>query len=92
MVNVTELLQAHMQKLAQAESAVSGISENLGRASEAVKSWIENIPARGGVSDWAFRIGTPLAALILGNYGINPTWNMNAILILGGMLYQRNWK
>ncbi len=87
LANSTELLEAHMQKLAQAESTVVGIYENLDRAAEAVKSWGESLPVGGGFTDWTFRIGTPLAALILGNYGITPTWNMNVVFLIGGTLF-----
>ncbi|KAE9380530.1 hypothetical protein N431DRAFT_325106 [Stipitochalara longipes BDJ] len=86
LVNATELLQTHMQKLAQAETAVSGIHENLDRAAEAVKSWSENLPAGRGWTDWGLRLGTPLAALILGNYGITPTITMNAVFLVSGLL------
>lgn len=84
LVNATELLQSHVQKLAQAETAASGIHENLDRAAEAMKSWSENLPVGSGIADWGLRIGTPLAAVILGNYGITPTFTMNAILCLSG--------
>jgi len=30
------------------------------------------------------RFGTPMAALILGNYGITPTLTMNAVLLVSG--------
>jgi hypothetical protein len=86
LVNATELLRSHVQKLAQAETAVSGIHENLYRAADAVKSWSENLPIGGGWSDWGLRIGTPVAALILGSYGITPTLTMNAALLLSGRL------
>ena len=73
-----------MQNLARAENAVSGIHENLDRAAEAVKSWSENLPTGGGWTDWGLRLGTPLAALILGNYGITPTITMNAVFLVSG--------
>jgi Na+-translocating ferredoxin:NAD+ oxidoreductase RnfD subunit len=88
LANATELLEAHIQKLSQAESTASEIHENLDRAAEAVKSWSESLPVGSGIMDWAFRIGTPLATLILGNYGITPTWNMNVVFLLGGMFLQ----
>jgi hypothetical protein len=84
LVNASELLQTHVQKLAQAETAVSGIHENLDRAAEVVKTWSENIPNGGGWSNWVLRFGTPMAALILGNYGITPTLTMNAVLLVSG--------
>ena len=84
LVNASELLQTHVQKLAQAETAVSGIHENLDRAAEVVKTWSENLPNGGGWSNWVLRIGTPIAALILGNYGITPTLTMNAVLLVSG--------
>jgi uncharacterized protein HemX len=90
LANATELLQSHVQKLAQAENAVSGIHENLDRAAEAVKSWRENLPISSGWTDWALRLGSPLAAVILGNYGITPTFTMNAALLLSGKLLKRN--
>jgi hypothetical protein len=85
-------LQTHVQKIEQAESAASGIHENLDRAAEAVKSWSENLPVGGGWSDWLLRIGTPLAAVILGNYGITPTFTMNARLFVIGKLYEKKLK
>ena len=90
LVNATELLQTHTQKLAQAQTAVSGIHENLDRASEAVKSWSETLPVSGGWPDWGLRVGTPLAALILGNYGITPTITMNAVFLLSGTCLRKN--
>jgi hypothetical protein len=91
-VNATEILQAHVQKLAQADSAVSGIHENLDRAAETVRSWSENLPIGKGWTDWAFRVGTPVGALILGNYGITPTLTMNAVLLFSGMLFRKESK
>jgi hypothetical protein len=48
------------------------------------QSWTENLPVGGGWSDWGLRIGTPLATLILGNYGITPTVTMNAVFLISG--------
>jgi hypothetical protein len=83
------LLQTHVQKIAQAETAVSGFHENLDRAAEAVKSWSENLPVGGSWSDWGLRIGTPLVTVILGNYGITPTFTMNAVLFISGRLREK---
>ncbi len=84
LVNASELLQNHVQKLAQAETAVSGIHENLDRAAEVVKTWSENLSNGRGWSNLMLRIGTPMAVLILGNYGITPTLTMNAVLLVSG--------
>lgn len=88
LVNATEILQGHVQKLAQADSAVSGIHENLDRAAEAVKSWSENLPIGWRMTDLVIRVGTPVGALILGNYGITPTMTMNAVLLISGKLFE----
>jgi hypothetical protein len=92
LVNATELLQSHVQKLVEAENTVSGIHENLDRAAEAVKSWSENLPIGGGWTDWALRLGSPLAAVILGNYGITPTFTMNTALLISGKVIEKKWK
>jgi hypothetical protein len=87
-VNATEILQGHVQKLAQADSTVSRIHENLDQAAEAVKSWNENLPTGWRLTDLVIRVGTPVGALILGNYGITPTMTMNAVLLISGKLFK----
>jgi hypothetical protein len=88
LVNATEILQGHAQKLAQADSTVSRIHENLDQAAEAVKSWNENLPTGWRLTDLVIRVGTPVGALILGNYGITPTMTMNAVLLISGKLFK----
>lgn len=71
--------------LSKADSTVSEIQESLERASEAVNTWSASLSAGSpGFVDWTCRFGIPVAAVVLGNYGITPTWTMNGVLFITG--------
>jgi len=78
MMNATELLQSHNQKLEHASSKASGISENLERAAAAADTWAQSIAQTGQLPDWAVRLGTPIAFVLVGSYGHGPSlvWNL----------------
>jgi hypothetical protein len=78
MTNATELLQSHNQKLEQASSKASGISDNLERAATAADTWAQSIAQSGQIPDWAVRLGTPIAFVLVGSYGHAPSlvWNL----------------
>jgi hypothetical protein len=77
-MNATELLHSHNQKLEQANSQASGISENLERAAASADSWAESMTQSGQIPDWAVRLGTPIALVFVGSYGHAPSllWNI----------------
>jgi hypothetical protein len=78
MMNATELLQSHNQKLEQASSKASGISEDLERAAAAADTWAQSIAQSGQLPDWAVRLGTPITFVLVGSYGHAPSlvWNL----------------
>src|SRR6266536_2622671 len=80
MINATELLQSHNQKLNQASSTASGIHENLERAAAA--AMIFN--SQGFFGDWTLRALIPLSTLIVGSFRATPTLAQNMGLLSGG--------
>ena len=86
MMNATELLQTHNQKLENASSKASDISENLEKAAAAADSWAQSIAQSGQLPDWAVRLGTPVAFVLVGSYGHAPSLVWNLVLGTFGKL------
>lgn len=85
MKDMTELIQDHTESLELASSTAFSIHENLAQAAESARAW-NNITRFSGSSfgDYAIRFAGPLAGVLLGNYGLPPSFNRNAMLIAGG--------
>ena len=85
MNNITSLIQNHTEYLELASFKASNIHSTLETISVFAGSWNQNSEFEGSLGDFALRIAMPLATLILGNYGLHPSFKRNAALILGGM-------
>jgi hypothetical protein len=85
MNNMTSLIQNHTEYLESASSKVSNIHSILEKTAVFAKSWNHNVERGGPLGNYVLRIVTPLATLILGNYGLPPSFTRNAMLILGGI-------
>lgn len=83
-MNATELLQSHNQKLAQASSKTSRIVNDLEKAAAVAKSWGESISVRGEMPDWAIKIISIAGTLAIGNIGFPPTLARNFALLAAG--------
>lgn len=86
MNNMTSLLQNHTEYLELANFKASTIHSTLDKAALSAGSWNQNLEWRGSLGNYALRITTPLTTLILGNYGLPPSFSRNAALLLGGMI------
>lgn len=86
MNNITVLLQNHTEYLELANTKASTIYSTLDQAALSANSWNQNLEWGGSLGNCALRITTPLATLILGNYGLPPSFTRNAVLLLGGKL------
>jgi hypothetical protein len=86
MNNITVLLQNHTEYLELANTKASTIYSTLDQAALSASSWNQNLEWGGSLGNCALRITTPLATLILGNYGLPPSFTRNAVLLLGGKL------
>lgn len=84
MSNMTSLLQNHTESLKLASSTASGIQATLEKAAASTGSWSKDFEWRGSLGNYALRIATPLTTLVLGNYGLPPSFPRNAALLLGG--------
>jgi hypothetical protein len=85
MNNMTTLIQNHTEYLESANFKVSNIHSILEKTAVFAGSWNQNIERGGPLGNYVLRIATPLATLILGNYGLPPSFTRNALLILGGI-------
>ncbi|KAI0998190.1 hypothetical protein K3495_g10005 [Podosphaera aphanis] len=83
LVNVTTLLHGHNFELERANSAISGIQNDIEKMTQATLSHYQS--SKSGFA-WDLSVITIsiLVALLAGNYGLTPTLTGNAILILGG--------
>lgn len=86
MNDMTTLLQNHTEHLELASSTASTIHSTLEKAAASAGSWNDNFMLGGSMGNYALRVITPLTALILGNYGLPPSFSRNAALLLGGKL------
>jgi hypothetical protein len=86
-VNATELLRSHNQKLDQATSKTSKITDDLENAAAAARSWSENISVGGAVPGWAIKMISIFGSLAVGNLGGPPTLTRNVALLAAGKLY-----
>jgi hypothetical protein len=84
-INATELLQTHNQKLDQATSKASIIATDLERVAATVKGWGENLNMNGSAPDWAVRSISLLTPMAVGNIGVPSTWTRNIRLVAAGM-------
>jgi hypothetical protein len=84
MSNMTSLIQNHTEYLDLASSKASDIHSTLEMATVFAGSWNQNSELGVSLGIYALRIATPLVTLILGNYGLPPSFTRNAVLILGG--------
>jgi hypothetical protein len=82
LINATEILQSHTQKLNKASLTASGIRDNLERAAASAF----NLNSWDTVIDWIIRIVLPLLTMVIGNYGTDPTIVNNLLLFSGGQL------
>lgn len=85
MINATELLQTHNQKLDQATTKTSVITGDLEKAAAAAKSWSENLNVRNGFADWSIRIVGAVGAPLIGNIGLPTSLARNFLLFFGGL-------
>lgn len=83
-MNATELLQGHTQNLQQASNKASGINNDLDRAVITAQTWHETLGVSNSVPDWALRVMSPMATLVLGNFGITRTASSNLFLAGSG--------
>lgn len=83
-INATELLQSHNQKLDQAGSKTVGIANDLEKAAAAARAWSENIDVHGGIPDWAIKTISIFGSLAFGNIGGSPTLTRNVALLAAG--------
>lgn len=86
MNNMTLLLQDHTEYLEVANAKASIIYSTLDKAALSAGSWNQNFEWGGPLGRYALRILTPLTTLILGNYGLPPSFTRNAALLLGGKI------
>jgi hypothetical protein len=86
MNNMTSLLQNHTEYLELATFKASNIHSTLEKAADSAGSWNQNFEWGGSIGIYALRIITPLTTLILGNYGLPPSFARNAALLLGGKI------
>lgn len=85
--NMTNLIQNHTEYLELASLTASNIHSTLEKATVFPGSWGQGAEWGGAISNYALRIATPLATLVLGNYGLPPSVTRNAALVLGGMSF-----
>lgn len=83
-MNATELLQSHNQKLDQATSKTVGITNDLEKAAAAARTWSESVDIHGDIPDWAIKTITICGSLAVGNIGGSPTLTRNMALIAAG--------
>jgi hypothetical protein len=83
---MTNLIQNHTEYLELASLTASNIHSTLEKATIFPGSWGQNAEWGGAISNYALRIATPLATLVLGNYGLPPSFTRNAALVLGGKI------
>lgn len=83
---MTNLIQNHTEYLELASLTASNIHSTLEKATVFPGSWGQDAEWGGAISNYALRIATPLATLVLGNYGLPPSFTRNAALVLGGKI------
>lgn len=86
-INATELLQSHNQKLDQATSKTSGITDDLEKAAAAAKLWSESLSISGTVPDWAIELISTFGSLVIGNIGAPPSLTRSFALLAAGKLH-----
>lgn len=83
---MTSLLQNHTEYLELATFKASNIHLTLEKTAVSAGSWDQNFEWGCSIGVYALRITTPLMTLILGNYGLPPSFTRNAALLLGGKI------
>lgn len=83
-MNATELLQSHNQKLDQATSKTSGITEDLEKAAAAAKLWSESLSISGAMPDWAIEVISTIGSFAVGNILAPPSLTRSFALLAAG--------
>jgi hypothetical protein len=93
MMNMTEQLQAaaqmgdeHTVLLVKATSAASNLADIVDKSTSMASNWQTRMFRSSGPFgiDWTLFIGTPVMVVLLGSYGLEPSFSRNALLVLSG--------
>ncbi len=83
-MNATEILQGHAQKISHASETASNINEILERAVQNVQTWNDVLSLGGSIPDWTLRTWIPVGLVAIGNFGYAASWVSNIQLSIAG--------